>query len=263
MNTFTTIFKKTREKRDGLAFLRVLTVIMALGAVVLISSCGIMDSIDCLLKSGLEIGIPDYLTAIGTLLLAILAILAPQTLAKLVPPKLSIVVSQDLLGILTDMHNGQRVQRVMYYLLKVKNAHPWSAAKNCRVLLTGISKRRPNGDFQPLIPPVIPHQCQFTWSPAEVTPRPIDVSTDQVFDFGRVVEGEDRFTPVLNWYPSNFQGYVSPNEVLRYTLEISADGYSAKRCQTFQVSWDGQWDDNRERMGQHLVVEEVKGLGGK
>jgi hypothetical protein len=202
--------------------------------------------------------------ALGTLLSAILAIWGNWFRAKLVPPKLSIVVSQDLLGILTDMHNGQRVQRAMYYLLKVKNAHPWSVAKNCRVLLTGISKQqRPNGDFQPLVPPVIPRQCQFTWSPAEKTPSLIDVSKEHVFDFGRVIAGDNMFTPVLYWRSFDCRGCVKPNEALRYTLEISADGYSAKRCQTFQVSWDGQWDDKPDIMRRHLVVEEVKGLRGK
>jgi hypothetical protein len=154
MNTFTTIFKKTREKRDGLVFLRVLTVIMALGAVVLISSCcddlfpaeepgkeetgtkpdgggdtllrrrTVMDSIDCLLKSGKKIGIPDYLSAIAAIIAAIAAIITTIA-AVLNLPKVT-----KSAGKLVRNMNFSNLARNLSPFRRTKELERWSIKPN-------------------------------------------------------------------------------------------------------------------------------------
>jgi hypothetical protein len=103
----------------------------------------------------------------------------------------------------------------------------------------------------------LPVPPQFVWSPAEITPAAIELSTQQILDFGRVIEGQPTFEPVLYWYPNNFQGLVAANEAVRYGLEILADGYSAKRYQVFEVAWNGIWSDNLDQMSQNLVIREI------
>ena len=44
---------------------------------------------------------------------------------------------------------------------------------------------------------------------------------------------------------------------MRYALEITADGFSAKHLQVFEVAWNGQWNDNLDVMSRNLTIKEV------
>ena len=57
--------------------------------------------------------------------------------------------------------------------------------------------------------------------------------------------------------PNDFQGHVGRDECVRFSLEIAADGYTAKRYQVFEVAWNGRWTDNLDHMSQNLVIREV------
>ncbi len=200
-------------------------------------------------KSGWSLFI-EALIAFGTLSVAILAIWGDWIRSKLAPPKL-VVESHNLRGVVTSYTNGARV---IYYYLKLRNLRPWISAKNCRVLLHSVSRRGPN---QRLSPAPLPVPAQFVWAPAELFPLLINITNEQIIDFGRVAENSNQFEPVLYSYANNFPGYVGPNEAARYLLEIVADGYHSVSPQVFEVGWNGTWSDNLDQMSRNLTITEV------
>lgn len=191
------------------------------------------------------------LTAIGTVAVAILAIWGNYFKYRLVPPKI-IIKPSNTKGIVTKFTNGTRV---IYYHLEVHNIRSWSTARSCHVKLRGISRKLTNGDFKNLPLPVTP---SFIWAPAELTPPVINLSNEQTLDFGRLVENEDHFSPILNIYANNFDGYVKKNECVRYSLEVVAEGFKTNRLQVFEVAWNGQWSDNLDIMANNLIIKEIK-----
>lgn len=190
------------------------------------------------------------LVALGTLLVAAVAIWGGWFQAKLAPPKL-VIRPHTLGGDLTWYGDGSKV---MLYHLKVSNERGWSPARNCRVLLTGLSRRGPDGLFH-TVRMAVPFR--FVWAPAETMPATVTLVNEQIFDFGRLAEGDVRFMPALDGYPNNFQGYVQANEAVRFHLQIDASNFVSPRYQVFEVAWDGKWSDDAEKMAQHLRAREI------
>lgn len=195
----------------------------------------------------------QFFIALGTIVVAILAIWGNLFRSILIPPKLKIV-GQNLRGELTQLVGSNFNSRVVYYHLKVVNGRTWSTAKNCKVLLTEVHLRSPNGQFQRVSLNAFP---SFRWTPAELTGLTLDISHEQIFDFGRVIENANRFEPTLSIYPNNFNGFVTANSVVRYTLKIVAEGYESKKTQVFEVAWNGNWSDNMDIMSQNLIIQEI------
>lgn len=194
-----------------------------------------------------------FFSTVGTLLVAIIAIWGNYFKSIFVPPILKIV-GQNLKGELTLIGDSNFQNKVIYYHLKVINDRSWSTAKNCKVLLTEVHLRLPNGQFQRIPLNSYP---SFRWTPAEITRETLDISHEQIFDFGRIIENGSRFEPILTLYPNNFNGFVSSNNVVRYSLKIVAEGYAAKKTQVFEVAWNGGWSENIEIMSQNLTIREI------
>ncbi len=193
--------------------------------------------------------IAAYLTAFGTIAVAVLAIWGDYFRHRWVPPKLAVELDNPR-GDLNRWANGMRV---IYYHLKVTNKRKWSVARNCRVLLKQISRRGPDGEFRRL-PFYVPRQ--FMWGPSESTSTVIDLSDEQLLDFGFINEGEgQKFQPTLYSIPNLFEGYVGPNESVRYSLEIVADGFKGKEYRVFEVAWNGKWTDNLDEMAKDLIMK--------
>jgi hypothetical protein len=192
----------------------------------------------------------QVLIALGTIAVAIMAIWGDFIRSKFAPPKLEIQ-SHNLRGTVTRFTNGPRV---IYYHLKLVNLRPWLSSKNCRILLRSIYRRGADHQFSQ-VPVSVPPQ--YVWAPAGFTPAIVTITKEQIFDFGALVEGDDSFKPVLYFRPNNFQGDVSANEAVRYSLEIIADGYNSTRYQVFEVAWDGNWSDNLDDMSRSLTIREV------
>jgi hypothetical protein len=148
---------------------------------------------------------------------------------------------------------GSGTRRAMYYHLKVVNQRRWIPAQNCRVLLVGLSRRDPSGIFQPVVMSV---PRQFVWAPSEFTPPVITLLREQVVDFGCIVENAPRFQPLIYTTPFNFQGFVGPNEAVRYQLQIEAVNFISP-IYVVEVSWDGQWSYVPAEMKQHLPIRIV------
>lgn len=192
----------------------------------------------------------QLITAIGTITVAVIAIWGDWLKAKLTPPKLKIE-PLNTRGEITKFSNGTRV---IFYHFKVVNSRPWIIAKNCKVLLKGIYKELPSGQFQNLPFNTNP---SFIWTPAEITPQAINLVKEHAFDFGFLAENSSEFSPVLNVFPNNFQGFVGVGQKVRFSLQPSADNFLTEKYQVFEVAWNGQWTDNLENMIQNITIREI------
>lgn len=192
----------------------------------------------------------QLMTAMGTIAVAGIAIWGDWLKAKLTPPILQIV-PLNTRGELTKFDNGTRV---IFYHFKVVNSRPWINAKNCRVLLKGLYKELPSGQFQNL---PLSSNPSFVWTPAEITPQAINLVKEHAFDFGFLAEGSTDFKPVLTIVPNNFQGFVRSGQKVRFSLQPSADNFLSEKYQVFEVAWNGQWSDNLDDMAQNISIREI------
>jgi hypothetical protein len=193
----------------------------------------------------------DAAAAIGTVAVAVLAIWGDWFRSVLAPARL-VIMPHTLQGDPTT--NSVDGSRLMYYHLRVVNERRWLAATNCRVLLRGLSRRGPDNIFHPVNMAV---PLYFVWAPAEITPPVITLVNEQILDFGYVTENGTRFVPTLYSYSNNFQGFVGPNEAVRFHIAIEATNFSSLQNQVFEVAWDGVWSHEREAMAQHLRIREI------
>ena len=200
----------------------------------------------------------EGLVAVGTIAVAILAIWGDWFRNKCASPKL-IIEPYNLRGNITNIKKVHDIEtansiRAIYYHLKVINLRKWAAAKNCQVVLKGIHRKGPDGDFHPY-PLVVP--IQYVWSPAEWASIHQNISQDAILDFGYVTEGGNLFIPSLYVMPNNFMGLIGPKMSVRYTLQIVADNYTANNKYTYEVSWDGNFSDNPDIMARSLIIKEI------
>jgi len=199
--------------------------------------------------------IAKVLAAIGTFIVAILAIWGDKIRARLAAPKLKLAL-HDPGGDLTVRGNQRKA---IYYHIELTNERTWSPAKRVRVLLTGIEKRRPNGTFSPE-PLMIPLQLAWAFSLRfpqfhELLPT---IGTARICDLGFLDEGAERFTLSPYVVPNNFRGYVSAGESMRVSLVASGDNYESRSPLCLEISWDGKWSSDSDEMQRHLVIKEVR-----
>lgn len=193
----------------------------------------------------------EWLTAVGTLLIAVLAVflaLFGQHIRALIcRPKLTLEEPEEK-GHFT--FSGDK--KIWYCHLSLRNASRW-AAKNCRVLLREAYRRGPDGRYDKPIP--LYATPQFQWSFPGITPMTPTVVKDKRVDLGCLVQGDTLFRPSLYWWPVYFNGNVAAGESVRYVVEIEAEGLIIRPDSVvIEVSWDGQWSDETEKMREHLTV---------
>jgi hypothetical protein len=189
------------------------------------------------------------LIALGTILVAIFAIWGDYYRARWYGPKLSIV-PHNLRGEVGQLKSGRHP---IYYHLKVTNARRTVPATHCIVRLKEVRRKSSTGNFENVSSAV---PLEFTWAP-EGNDRYITLVNDHVFDFGRVIEGENRFSPCLTRSLFAFKGFVYANDVVQYGLEIVSDNFVSPHLQIFEVAWNGQWSDDLDAMADHLRIREV------
>jgi hypothetical protein len=194
----------------------------------------------------------NALIAIGTIGVVVLAIWGDWIRSRFLGPRLVLTLPNPYGSIVQWSDNKKSI----FYHLVLINERSTVTAKRCRVILKKTWRKVPTGEFQELSLQV---PLFLTWSPSEVNPPYVDVTKDQVLDFGYLKEGEGRFRPSLLTVPFSFEGYVQAQEVLRYGLEIVCDNFVSKRLQVYEVAWDGQWDATVEGMKKHLNIRQVKG----
>jgi hypothetical protein len=191
----------------------------------------------------------DGLVALGTLLVAATAIWGEWFRAKFVPAKLTLTGPIPEGGFPTTYQTGARA---MFVEFKVINHGPLSA-KNCRVMLVGMSRRDASNNFQP-VPMICPYQ--FTWSPMEFIPLIMTITREQQLDLGYVNENGQAFVPRLYYQHFNFRGLVGRNEAVRYEIQIEAENFTSPRY-VVEVAWDGRWSFVPDEMRRHLPIRFV------
>ena len=200
------------------------------------------------------------LAAIGTLMVAVLAIWGDWFRNKFASPDLTIM-PHNFRGNLTTIYfmaGGQATSnsiKAIYYHIKIVNKKKWVTVKNCRVLLTDMHKKGPDGLFHRL-PLVVP--LQLVWTPAELAPILQTFCDQEICDFGRLLEGTNAYQPTLYGIPNNFMGSVKSNEAIRFTLKIMAENYISEKKWVYEVAWDGIFSDNMDIMERSLIVKEIK-----
>jgi len=190
----------------------------------------------------------DWLTAVGTIAVAVMAIWGDKFRDLFAGPRL-VLEPKNFKGELTHFSNGPSV---IYYHLSVKNKRPWSSAKNVRILLVGILKKKADGNFY-RANVFVPQQ--LTWAPAESHPMFPMISKEDTADFGFLVE--KKFRICTYGTPNNFEGHISANSTMRVELEIVADNFISRKYDVFEISWDGVWTDNLGEMEKHLVIKQI------
>ena len=200
----------------------------------------------------------DALVALATIAVAVIAIWGEKIRSWLAPARIEIkphtfTGDPTILSVPGVVIPGGGT-RAMYYHLKVVNIRPWLTVQNCRVLLKGISRRGPDGRFHPVRMAV---PLQFVWAPSDSTPQQTTITKEHVLDFGRIVEGEPKFTPLLYSYTNNFQGCVEKGAAVRYSIEVDASNFVSPEPYVVEVAWDGHWEFEVEKMAQHLRITEI------
>lgn len=203
---------------------------------------------------------PGWLTAIGTVLVAILAIWGDWLKARVAGPRLTLV-PHNLRGEPTRAHRrvplatgGHAFQEIpaVYFHLRVVNRRRWAAAHKVKVLLVGILRRGQDGNFHR--EPINVHQ-QLTWSPAEISEIMPTITNDHVLDLGCLTQ--EGFVITTYATPNNFRGTVRANEAIRVELQLEADNYHSDWRYVYEIIWDGVWPTNEEEIAQHITVREL------
>jgi hypothetical protein len=192
-----------------------------------------------------------WLTAVGTLAVAVVAIWGDWLRDRLAGPKLAVAL-RDVRGDLNIRNDGIRE---IYHHLVVSNRRRWIPAEAVRVLVVGLAKRRPDGSFlaDPLVAPL-----QLTWAFPTFHELFPTIAESDICDFGAVDQSSGRFRLSTYITPNNFRGYIAGGEAMRVTLVASAHNGRSEPL-VVEVSWDGTWAADLEEMQRHLVIKEVSG----
>ena len=101
-------------------------------------------------------------------------------------------------GNLTRRQNGTQV---IYFHIEVRNTRRRNPAKNVRVKLVGIDKKRPNGDFttEPLA-----HPLQLCWVFPDPVPSALTITSFEHCDLGYLNADAAQFTLASYVFPNRF-----------------------------------------------------------
>ncbi|MGA8871804.1 MAG: hypothetical protein WB460_11740 [Candidatus Acidiferrales bacterium] len=192
----------------------------------------------------------EAVTALGTLLLAALAIWGDRIKDWLFGPRLELFLV-DPRGDRTRRNSGRDV---IYYHLRVKNRR-LAVAKSVQVLVQGMSRRTPGGTF---VPDRIVYPLPLVWTPAEMRQSSRDVFGTSTCDFGFLDLMSPAFEIATQIRPNNFRGGVGAGESVRFEIIAAGENVYFTKALVLQVSWDGNWVD--PPIEAHLVIEQVASL---
>lgn len=192
---------------------------------------------------------PEWLTGIGTILVAILAIWGDRIRTRILGPKIYLEVPNPP-GTHVTLKSGEEV---FYLYLRVRNRKVFSWAPNCQVLLQAVQTREPDGQYHDLPLPV---PLQFMWCLS--VPETYTMRRNYGVDVGFICKNElSQIKTTFYRTPNNFQGIVTPGSSVRYYIEIVADNYASHNPYVCEISWDGQWSDKPDEMCRHVNVRFV------
>jgi hypothetical protein len=194
----------------------------------------------------------SLLTALGTILVAALAIWGDWFRERLAPVRVSLSLRSPAASFTLV---GKERKKAVFWHIEVMNRRKWNPPKNIRLLITHIERKGPDGAFHRQELPV---RLQLRWSHPEFHELSPTVIAHDTCDVGSLVQGEDHFEPSLYIKPFNFRGDVHKGEAVRFTVAGYADNYASAQPLIVEVAWDGDWGDSVEEMGRHLMVTQVQ-----
>jgi hypothetical protein len=180
----------------------------------------------------------------------VVAIWGERIRQRWVKPKLKISLSQPT-GSLNRRADGKWA---WYYSINVVNKRRSSPAISVRVLLIAIEKKRPDGNW---IPIVFSAPVQVMWRWPNVTPQYTTIGPDEISTFGFIVEDSTEFALQLYWCPNNLIPKFPPNEPVRLSFKAASD-MAESNILTVEIAWDGKWEDDDNEMLQHMKVKETE-----
>jgi hypothetical protein len=188
--------------------------------------------------------------AIGTLLIAVLAIWGEQIRYYVAGPKLRIRL-HDPEGGLTTFTNGSKAR---YYHLKVENRRPHAPATRVKIMMREYHSCGPDGNFI-RDAAHIPIQLEYAFpNDPNHDPRPT-IGSSVLCDIGLVREGDNfRFTTYI--IPNTFKNVIKPNERVRIFVRAEADNALSNKL-GFEIAWSGNWKEDTQQMAKNLVIREI------
>jgi hypothetical protein len=196
----------------------------------------------------------EVFTAVGTVLVAILAIWGDFFKAFFAGPKLELSLS----GLdLTVRNDGTPTY---YFRINVKNRRTWAAAEGARVQIVGIARRsKLDGSFkrESLAVPV-----QLFWVPAERASERELIIDAAICDFG-YLDMKQLFKLATMNTPNNFNGQMYEDNPMRVQVRVSAQNMRPRNPIVIEVFWDGQFVLDPNAMEKHLLAKEVPSLTGR
>lgn len=189
-------------------------------------------------------------TAIGSLLVAIFAIWGDYWRYLLAGPQLSLSLN-DPSGDLTARSNGMQAY---FFHLKIKNRRLWSPARDVRVLIDRIARRRPDGSF--LVDHLV-YPLPLIWTPSEMGDFQRSVGGEETCDLGFLDQNSTRFQLHVLMMPNNVHAYVEADDAIRLSVVATGQNVTSSRPLFLEVAWDGDWTANKAQMRTHLVVKEI------
>jgi hypothetical protein len=189
-------------------------------------------------------------TAIGTVAVAVAAIWGDWIRSKFAGPKLELALVNRW-----DRNTGNDGRRQIYCHLEVRNLRRWSPAKNVRVVVEGLAKRKPDGTFFPeyLVVPL-----QLTWGLPTFHELLPTIGPQDRCDLGLLQEGSGQFRLSTYIWPNNFRGFLAAGEAMQVRA-VALGQDAASNPLLLEISWDGTWSADLEEMQRHFVVKETTG----
>lgn len=190
--------------------------------------------------------IAQVFEALGTVGAVILALFGEVMMEKWFGPLLKLELSER------QEERLDAGRRIRYYLTVTNTKR--RTAKNVRVLLTKIEKKRADDDFVP----AYSRPLQLVWPPRKIAEQFQSIPGHEKMPCSLGVLGEGLNGFRLSTYLSgeNFpEGFVGPGDVVRVTLKAMADNCESSSPLLLEIVWDGEWEDGG--MENHFVVKPV------
>jgi len=184
---------------------------------------------------------------------AVLAIWGDLIRYKLVGPQLELSLN-DPRGHLIPRSNGRHAY---FFHLKVQNRRLWSPARDVRVRLESIARRRPDGSF--FVEPLV-YAIPLAWTPMELNDVQRTIAGTEICDLGFLDENADRFRLSVLITPNDFKGYVLADEAIHVRIVASGQNATLSKPLFLEIAWDGEWTSDKHDIQKHLVVKEIAAL---
>lgn len=191
----------------------------------------------------------EVLEAVGTLMVAILAIWGDELRTWLLGPRLDISVAH---AVPTVTQWTQTKKMVYYHHLRITNKRR-GLAESVRVVCTEIWKKASDGRFHS---ENLSYPVQFPWTPQQLGQFAVNIRTYAVCDLGFLTDGDDKFQlATFAGRPNNFKGFVGKGETIMVGVEVVGKNVASKKPYLVEISWDGEWIADRDEMAKkHLIV---------